>query len=137
MWQARHLCGKDKSLNVSVGKANDLWQRRRTREKWMVRSTRMWRHVSRQPLKSSCRYQLKSYFTLTLFIIRSDWSSSACKSSCLYSPQGSLASGSSGLVHTKRSQSPVDILLKITKIQASDMSILVAFAIQEMQGVER
>ena len=137
MWQARYLCGKDKSLNVSVGKANDLWQRRRTREKWMVRSARMWRHVSRQPLKSSCRYQLQSYFTLTLFIIRSDWSSSACKSSCLYSPQGSLASGSSGLVQTKRSQSIVDILMKITKRQACDLPILLTFAIQEMQGVER
>ena len=24
MWQARYLCGKDKSLNVSIGKAYDL-----------------------------------------------------------------------------------------------------------------
>ena len=81
--------------------------------------------------------QLKSYCTITLFIIRSDWSSSACKSSCLYSPQGSLASGSSGLVQTKRFQSTIDTLMKITKRQASYLPILLAFAIQEMQGVER
>ena len=33
---------------------------------------------------------------------RSAWTSSSCSSACLYSPQGSLAAGSSGLIQTKR-----------------------------------
>ena len=42
-----------------------------------------------------CNYDIE-------IVCRSDWTSSSCASACLYSPQGSLAAGSSGLIQTKR-----------------------------------
>ena len=49
MLQARQLCAKDKSLNIPAGRAN---QRRRSREKWMVRllqCSTVWCKVGRFP----------------------------------------------------------------------------------------